>query len=171
MVTDLASLHILVSKESHCVRSVSMEFQSKQSTMTQRMILLSSLMSWHKKTCEPITIPKSFSIHVRHKLYTPPPPLTHTCVQKHQTSLFVSNTNALPVTSCLGYSSYNWRGTKPKVTVPGIDVSAGLKYRLPLSLCTPSLTPSCCWILFPFFFWSNGFLFCPSYTSHLGETW
>lgn len=103
----------------------------------------------------------------------------HVCKHTHSMSFFLfflfSNSCSLPVESCLGYSTYNWGGgTKAKVTVLALmcqhysrpEIQAGslsLYPLLPSQLLLDTL---------PIFLLIElRFLFCLSYTSHLGDSW
>ena len=127
---------------------------SESSTRTQRTILVSSRKQLMMLTTEPVKLPETRSVYPRHNLL-------YTCMRTHPRKRllsFVSDSNALPVQSCLRYSAWSWEGSTPKVTAPGSDVSARQQawntgwLSLSLSLRNPSLAPSCCGILFPFFF-------------------
>ena len=93
---------------------------SKSSTRTQRTILVSSRKQLMMLTTEPVKLPETRSVYPRHNLL-------YTCMRTHPRKRllsFVSDSNALPVQSCLRYSAWSWEGSTPKVTAPGSDVSA-----------------------------------------------
>lgn len=138
---------------------------SESSTRTQRTILVSSRKQLMMLTTEPVKLPETRSVYPRHNLL-------YTCMRTHPRKRllsFVSDSNALPVQSCLRYSAWSWEGSTPKVTAPGSDVSARQQawntgwLSLSLSVTPPSL-PAVAVYSSHFSFWSTpvSFFICPS---------
>lgn len=130
------------------------------------------LITWPKTlTREAVKLPKkTCSIQLRHKLL-------YACTQTHPhkrlLSLFLTQVHsqykAVSDTVLTTGGAPNQRSQFLAVMCQHdsrLEIQTGS-----LSVPPPS-TPSCCWILFPFFFWSNSvsFFVCLIPPRHLGET-